>query len=164
MAKEFRRGSKYEGFAKFSATPPLELVKLIISFLATAQRDPVSWFGWREHGTNDQIAMMHTEKSRAYFHATFVRNVAVGIPRIRKIEGVTTRHPRCCGKLGGCVCKSFDGTRLCSWEPQVRVHSIPKNVASRALCMETISCLEARDRNWNGWKKVWTSTPRRSTL
>ena len=28
VAKEFRRGSKYEGFAKFSATPPLELVKI----------------------------------------------------------------------------------------------------------------------------------------
>ena len=49
-----------EGFANFSATPPLELVKLIISLVATAQRDPESWFGWREHGANDQIAMMHT--------------------------------------------------------------------------------------------------------
>ena len=50
VAKEFRRGSKYEGFANFSATPPLELVKLIISLVATAQRDPELWFGWREHG------------------------------------------------------------------------------------------------------------------
>ena len=69
VAKKFRRDSKYEGFANFSATPPLELVKLIISLVATAKRDPVSWFGWREHGANDQIAMMHTDISRAYFHA-----------------------------------------------------------------------------------------------
>ena len=69
VAKEFRRGSKYEGFANVSATPPLELVKLIISLVATAQRDPESWFGWREHGANDQIAMMHTDISRAHFHA-----------------------------------------------------------------------------------------------
>ena len=50
VAKEIRRGSKYEGFANFSATPPLELVKLIISLVATAQGDLESWFGWREHG------------------------------------------------------------------------------------------------------------------
>ena len=37
--------------------------------MATAKRDPVSWFGWREHGANDHIAMMHTDISRAYFHA-----------------------------------------------------------------------------------------------
>ena len=58
MAKELRRGSKC-----------VELVKLIISLVATAQRDPESWFGWKEHGANDQIAMMHTGISRAYFRA-----------------------------------------------------------------------------------------------
>ena len=69
VAKEFRRGSKCEGFANFSAAPPLELVKLIISLVATAQRDPESRFGWREHGANDQIAMTHTDISHANFHA-----------------------------------------------------------------------------------------------
>ena len=63
VATEFGRGSKYEGFANLSATPPLELVKLIISLLATEQRDPESWFGWRERGGNDQVAMMHTDIS-----------------------------------------------------------------------------------------------------
>ena len=80
MAKEFRRGSKYEGFANFSAKPPLELVKLIISLVAKAQRDPESWFGWREHGANDQIAMMHTDISRAYFHAPSKEEKYVELP------------------------------------------------------------------------------------
>ena len=80
MAKEFRRGSKYEGFANFSATPQLELVKLIISLVATAQRDPESWFGRREHGANDQVAMMHTDISRAYFHAPSKEEKYVELP------------------------------------------------------------------------------------
>ena len=47
VAREFRRSPIYEGFANFSATTPLELMKLIISLVATAQRDRESWFGWR---------------------------------------------------------------------------------------------------------------------
>ena len=39
VARELRRGSKYSGFAHFSATLPLELVKLIISLVATSQSD-----------------------------------------------------------------------------------------------------------------------------
>ena len=52
MAKEFRRGSKVDGFTNFSATPPLELVKLIISLVATAQRDRATQFGQGEHENN----------------------------------------------------------------------------------------------------------------
>ena len=63
MAKEFRRGSRHEGFANFSATLPLQL---IISLVATAQRDPGSWFGWRERGADDQIAMVHTDINCAH--------------------------------------------------------------------------------------------------
>ena len=37
MAKEFRRGSEIDGFMNFSATPPLEVVKLMISMVALDQ-------------------------------------------------------------------------------------------------------------------------------
>ena len=37
VAKEFRHGSKIDGFMNFSATPLLEMVKLMISMVATAQ-------------------------------------------------------------------------------------------------------------------------------
>ena len=37
-AKEFGGGSEYEGFANFSAPPPQELVRVIISMIATAQK------------------------------------------------------------------------------------------------------------------------------
>ena len=80
VAKEFRRGSKYEGFANFSATPPMELVKLIMSLVATALRDPESWFGWRECGANDQIAMMLTDISRAYLYAPSKEEKYVELP------------------------------------------------------------------------------------
>ena len=80
VAKEFHRGSEYEGFANFAATPPLKLVKLIISLVATAQRDPESWSGWREHGATDQIAMMHNDISRAYFHAPTREEKYVELP------------------------------------------------------------------------------------
>ena len=53
VAKEFRRGSAIDGFTNFSATPLLELVKLI----ATAQWDRAAWLG--------QDVMMHTDIRRA---------------------------------------------------------------------------------------------------
>ena len=70
MAKEFRRGSKVDGFTNFSATPPLEeLVKLIISLLATAHWDRAAWFGEDEHQNSSEIVLMHTDISTAYVHA-----------------------------------------------------------------------------------------------
>ena len=60
MAKGFRRGSNYEGFANFSAMP-LELVKLIISLVATAHKHRE---GWSEY----QMSTVHTDISRAYVH------------------------------------------------------------------------------------------------
>ena len=36
VAKEYRRGPKIDGFTNFSATPLLELVKLMVSMVATA--------------------------------------------------------------------------------------------------------------------------------
>ena len=69
VAKEFRRGSEIDGFMNISATPPLELVKLMISMVATAQRDQAAWFGQEGHENNSEIVMMHTDISRAYFHA-----------------------------------------------------------------------------------------------
>ena len=53
VAKEFHRGSKVDGFTNFSATPPLELVKLMISMVATAQWDQAAWFG--QEGTREQL-------------------------------------------------------------------------------------------------------------
>ena len=53
VAKEFRRGSKIDGFTNFSATPPLELVKLMISVAATAQWDQAARFV--QEGTREQL-------------------------------------------------------------------------------------------------------------
>ena len=45
VGKEFRRGSTVVGFTNFSATPPLELVKLIVLLVATAQQDRAARLG-----------------------------------------------------------------------------------------------------------------------
>ena len=69
MAKEFRRGCKVNGFTTFSATPQLELVKLIISMVTTAQQDRAARFGGEEHETSPKIVLVHVDISRTYFHA-----------------------------------------------------------------------------------------------
>ena len=69
VVNEFRRGSKVDGFTSFSAAPPLELVKLIISLVAIAQRDRAAWFGEEDHEDSAEIEVMHTDISSAYFHA-----------------------------------------------------------------------------------------------
>ena len=69
VTKEFRRGSKIDGLMNFSATLPLELVKLMISMVATAQWDQTAWFGQEGHESSSDIVMMHTDIRRAYFHA-----------------------------------------------------------------------------------------------
>ena len=100
VATECRRGSKYEGFANFSATPPLELVKLIISLVATARRDPESWFA------TDQIAMMHTDICRAFFRVPSKEEKYVELPpESRQSEYSEYGRLRVSRQ-------SFDGTRL----------------------------------------------------
>ena len=69
MAKEFRRGSKLDACKHFSATPPLELVKLIISMVATAQGDRAAWFWIRRtreqlRGRDDACKHQQSELSR----------------------------------------------------------------------------------------------------
>ena len=54
VAKEFRCGSKIDGFMNFSATPPHELVKLMISMVATARWDQTAWVWIR--GTREQFS------------------------------------------------------------------------------------------------------------
>ena len=69
VVKEFRRGSKIDGFTNFSATPPHELVKLMISMVATAQWDQAARFVQEGHENSSEVVMMHTDTSRAYFRA-----------------------------------------------------------------------------------------------
>ena len=69
VAKEFLRGSKIDGFMNFSATPPLELEKLMMSMVATAQWDQAAWFGQEGRESSSEIVMMHTDIRRAYLHA-----------------------------------------------------------------------------------------------
>ena len=80
LAKEFRRGSKIDGFMNFSATPPLELVKLMISMVATAQWDRTAWFVQEGHEDGSEIVMMHSDISRAYCHAPSKEETYVELP------------------------------------------------------------------------------------
>ena len=79
MAKEFRRGCKVNGFTTFSATPQLEVVKLIISMVATAQQDRAARFGGEEHESSPEIVLVHMDISRAYFHAPSKEEKHVGL-------------------------------------------------------------------------------------
>ena len=64
----------------FSETPPLELVMLIISLVATARKDHAAWFGEEEHESSAEIVMMHTDISRTYFHASRKKENHVELP------------------------------------------------------------------------------------
>lgn len=70
MAKEIKVCDKLELFA---ATPPLEAVKIVISFAA-------------ENGPTDKC-LLHNDVSRAYFHAKARRDVFVKIAREDWDEG-----------------------------------------------------------------------------
>ena len=87
LAKDFRRGSKVDGFMNFSATPPLESVKLMISMVATAQWDQAAWFGQDGHESISKIVMMHTDINRAYFHAPCREEKYVELPPEMSSEG-----------------------------------------------------------------------------
>ena len=87
MAKEFRRGSEIDGFMNFSVTPFLELLKLMISMVATVRWDQVVWFGQRGHERFSQIVMTHTDISRAYFHVVCREERYVELPPTVWSEG-----------------------------------------------------------------------------
>ena len=87
VAKEFHRGSKVDGFTNFSATPPLELVKLMISMVATAQWDQAAWYGREGHENSSEVVMVHTDISRAYVHAPSKEEKYVDLPPEMGSEG-----------------------------------------------------------------------------
>ena len=80
VAKEFRHGSKIDGFTNFWATPPFELVKLMIPMTATAQWDPAVRFGQEGHENSSEIVMMHADISSANFHAPSKEGTYVVLP------------------------------------------------------------------------------------
>ena len=108
-ATEFRCGSKVDGFAVFSATPSLELVKLIISMVATAQWDRVAWFGPEEHENRSEIVMMHTDTSNAYFLAPRKEEEYLELPPELWSEG----YPEY-GRLRVSLCGTCDAAA--NWE------------------------------------------------
>ena len=103
LAKEFRRGSKIDGFMNISATPPLELVKLMRSMVAPAQRDQTEWFGQEGHESSSEIVMMHTDISRAYFHAPCKEEKCVELPPEMWSKGCPE-----CGRLRVSLCGTRD--------------------------------------------------------
>ncbi len=116
VAKEFRRDPKPEFF---SATPPVEAFKLLISLVASAQVDTRDWGEWEEpdmkfkRGTNDaddKVCLLYSDISRAYFHAAAREDKYVEIPMEDWQEGDEDR----CGKLR----VSMYGTRdaAVNWE------------------------------------------------
>ena len=158
VAKEFRRGSKFDGFTNFSATPPLELVKLMISMVATAQWDQTAWFGQEGHESSSEIVMMHTDTSRAYFHAPCKGEKYVELPPETWSKGCPE-----CGRLR----VSLYGTRdaAANWEDAyakvLQEHQFNRGVAcpcsfysrkegSGSLCVEMTSCQADPSTSWIG--------------
>ena len=60
-----QRIQKNEGFANFSATPPLDFVKMMISMVATALKGEVSRYGEQLVARCKEMAMIHTYIRRA---------------------------------------------------------------------------------------------------
>ena len=52
----------------------------MISMVSTAQWDQAAWFGQEGHENSSEIVMMHTEISRAYFHAPCKEEKYVELP------------------------------------------------------------------------------------
>ena len=129
VAKEFRRGSKVHGFTNFSATPPLEeLVKLVRSLVATSRWDRAAWIGEDEHQNSSEIVVMHTDISRAYFHARSKAQKCVELPTEMWSGGSLE-----CGRLR----VSLYGTRdaAANWEDAcakvLQAHQFERGVACR---------------------------------
>ena len=92
VAKEFKKDHRPE---TFSATPPLEAMKLLISLVASSQECTADWgvhgeaepeFKARGRGESQEswtdavISLLHIDVSRAYFHAPAKEAKYVEIP------------------------------------------------------------------------------------
>lgn len=118
VAMEFNRGKGQPEW--FSATPPLESLKTLLSQVATAQYDPHSWGTWAANQDkksrsmtvkeDDCVAILYTDVSRAYFHAEAQREVYVDLVPEDCLPG----QEDYCGLLR----KSMYGTRdaASNWE------------------------------------------------
>jgi len=98
VALEFKVGNRPE---LYSATPPLEVVRLIISLVASTSDGKES---------ADPISIMHIDVSRAYFHAPCLKPTFIEIPAEDRQPGDEDRA----GKLN----VSMYGTREAqiNWE------------------------------------------------
>ena len=65
VQKGFAKDPKNEGFANFSATPPLDFVKMMISMVATALKGEVSRYGDQNVARCKEMVMTHTYTRRA---------------------------------------------------------------------------------------------------
>ena len=107
VAKEFKTGSCS---AYFSPTPPLEVLKLILSLVASSQKDSRAWGACdlkeykytaegrgakHEKWLDDNVCILHTDISRAYFHAKAVEEKYVELPAEDWEEG----SERQCGRF-----------------------------------------------------------------
>jgi hypothetical protein len=85
VAKEFKTNSRPD---LFSATPPTETLKLILSMTASAQKSKERWGKStkaesefrKEDGNDEKVCILHTDISRAYFHAEAKEEKFVEIP------------------------------------------------------------------------------------
>ena len=99
--KGFAKDPKHEGFANFSATPPLDFVKMMISMVASALKDEVSRYG------EQNVARCEENGDDAYIHSASVylhapnKEVGVSVAGVWKTEGVAVRPARHSCKLGG---------------------------------------------------------------
>ena len=93
VAKEVKTDDKLE---YFSATPPLEALKLLLSIAASMPRD--------------EVRVMHIDVRRAYFHAHVKRDVYVALP----LEDYQRGDEVMCGKLQMSMYGTRDAAR--NWE------------------------------------------------
>ena len=115
VAKEFNKSVRPEFF---SATPPIESFKLLMSMAVTAQNDKTDWQAdipveqrFRNgKGNYEEICVLYSDISRAYFHAPAREEKYVDIPN----EDWETGDEEMCGKLR----VSMYGTRdaAANWE------------------------------------------------
>ena len=93
VAKEIKTDDRLE---YFSATPPLEALRLLLSFAASMPRE--------------EVRVMHIDVRRAYFHARVKRDVYVALP----LEDYECGDEVMCGKLAMSMYGTRDATN--NWE------------------------------------------------